>query len=110
MIARKLRQRLKRVTDALIKEADVDAAWLASVLLAAQDALEKGEIADFAVRVWRANQPPPDPTAEIRPTRKVANGRNLRRSVASHRSTRKRGPSPASCSGPARSTPSRPGH
>jgi hypothetical protein len=67
MIDCTLHDRLKSLTDALIDQEDLDAAWLASVLLAAQDSIEKGDVAAFAVRVWRANQaesPPPGKVAD----------------------------------------------
>jgi hypothetical protein len=110
MISRELQDQFQSLTDALIEEEDPDAAWLASVLLAAQDSINSGELAAFAVRVWRANQVVPDPTAEIRPARDVANPRDHGRSVGSHQRTRKRGAYPESRPGPARVTRSRPGN
>jgi hypothetical protein len=65
MIARKLHDRLKRLTDALIEKGDLDAARLASVLVAAQDSIENGDLGAFALRVWRANQAQQEPTAEM---------------------------------------------
>jgi hypothetical protein len=56
MIACKLHERLKNLTEALIEENDLDAAWLASVLVAAQDSIENSDLGAFALRVWRANQ------------------------------------------------------
>jgi hypothetical protein len=73
MIACKLHDRLKNLTDALIEENDLDAAWLAAVLVAAQDSIENSELGAFALRVWRANQVRQEQIAEMTPTREVAN-------------------------------------
>jgi hypothetical protein len=73
MIACKLHDRLKNLTDALIEENDLDAAWLASVLVAAQDSIENSELGVFALRVWRANHARQEEIAEMTPTRGVAN-------------------------------------
>jgi hypothetical protein len=55
MIPSKLVDRLDRLTDALVRENGLDAAFLASVLLAAQDSIRNHELAAFAQRVWQAN-------------------------------------------------------
>jgi hypothetical protein len=72
MIARKLRDRLKNLTGALIEEDDLDAAWLASVLVAAQDSIENGRLGDFALQVWRADQARQEATAEAMTTWEIA--------------------------------------
>jgi hypothetical protein len=73
MIACNLYDRLKNLTDALIEEDELDAALLASVLVAAQDSIESGDLGAFALRVWRANQARREDADETAPTTEVAN-------------------------------------
>jgi hypothetical protein len=109
MIARALQDRLKRLTDDLLEQADADAAWLASVLVAVQDSVDNGEIAGFALRVWRANQAAPEPTAEMVPARDMTDLRNGARGGGASRRTSKRAAGAASRPGPGMATRARPG-
>jgi hypothetical protein len=78
MIPSKLLDRLDRLTDALVREKDLDSAFLASVLLAAQDSVRSNELAAFAQRVWQANNSPQEQDHSERP---AAVAENLKRSV-----------------------------
>jgi hypothetical protein len=96
MIARELRDRLKSLTDDLLEQADDDAAWLASVLLAVQDAVDNGAIAGLALRVWRTNQAAPEPSAEMVCARDATNHQNRVRCGGASRRTPNRAAGPAS--------------
>lgn len=58
MLTRDLRRRLAVLTDELLADQGVEAAFLASILLRAQDALSDGTIATLGLRLWRSD---PDP-------------------------------------------------
>ncbi len=65
MLPTRLQIRLRALIDALIREENPEASFLASVLLSAQQAVEAGETTTFALRVWQiANGPETEPHQE----------------------------------------------
>jgi hypothetical protein len=73
MIACNLRDRLTNLTNALVDDDDVDSAWLASILVAAQESIENGELGALALQVSTANQARQDAAVEMTLTKEVPN-------------------------------------
>jgi hypothetical protein len=77
MLTRDFRDRLDALTDELLADQDVEAAFLASVLLRVQDALSDGTIASLSLRLWRS-----DPDREVDRLRPECDGIAASRSLA----------------------------
>lgn len=55
MFSRTLKDRIDHLIDDLFREGGIDSASLASILVAAQDSLEKGYHLELSRRVWSAS-------------------------------------------------------